>query len=168
MSVFPFVAFRDDDSRALQRRETSRLRGGAPRGLDALERLRTIADRGRTEPVLLDFVKHAAIADVQILRGAAAIPTEGIQSALNHLHLGALFHVSHDRSYTRACQRRIHVLILVLISRSGRNRCGDFGFQFPRGGVRVAHDHGLRDEVAELSQVAPPIVKKGNIHQPGG
>ena len=109
--------------------------------------------------MLLDLVKQAAVADVQILRGAAAIPTEGFQRALNHLRFGARLYIAHNGSEPYARRRCVNEAIPHIC----RCECGDPGFQFPGGCVCVAHD-----KIKQFPQVSPPIVKKRNIHQPRG
>ena len=60
----------------------------------------------RAKVMLLNFVQQAAVAHIEILRGAAAIPAEGLQRALDHLRLGAGLHIADHRSDANARSRR--------------------------------------------------------------
>ena len=113
--------------------------------------------------MLLDLVQQAAVAHVEILRGAPAIPAEGLERTLDHLRFGASLYIANNRSYADAWGRCISQLILR-ISRAWRV---DLGFQLSGSSVCVAQDDGPCDEIPQLPQVSLPIVEKRGIHQPG-
>src|SRR6185437_3580518 len=45
------------------------------------------------QPVLLDLVKKASVADFEILGGMAPVPPRDFQSVLNHLGFGSILHI---------------------------------------------------------------------------
>jgi len=59
--------------------------GVVPRGADGLKGLLRRTSRPRPEPVLLDFIKKSAIADVEMLRSAPTIPSERLERSFYHL-----------------------------------------------------------------------------------
>src|ERR1700679_2373164 len=113
--------------------------------------------------MLLDLVQQAAVAHVEILRGAPAIPTKSLKRTLDHIRLGAGLYIANNRSYADAWSGCIRQLILQI----GEAWRVYLGFQLSGSSVCVTHDDGPCDEIPQLPKVALPIVEQRGVHQPG-
>src|ERR1700734_1420387 len=111
--------------------------------------------------MLLDLVEQTSIADVEILRGTAAIPSKSFQRILDHFDLRALLYVTNDGSNPGAGRRCINETSSWFSCR----RRGDLCFELSSSGVGISHHHRSGNEITEFPEVSAPIVKQGNVHQ---